>query len=267
MRGPESSLTTKGWRNFAGVHGRLRSPLRPSKGDVEAVRRAIDGDDKSILLLGVTPELSGLGRELVAIDNSPRMLAQVWPGDRDGRRAILANWTDLPFASGSFDVVIGDASLNAAPEQVEEVLAEARRVLLPAGKLAVRLFCSPEEPETLDLIREDVFAGWPGNLHALKWRIAMALAASRPRATVPVQEILAAFERMFPDRAQLAAATGWPGEDIATLDAYAGADHSLGFPTLSAIMKVIGRHFADLTVVPAAGYPLAERCPTVVAAR
>jgi hypothetical protein len=72
---------------------------------------------------------------------------------------------------------------------------------------------------------------------------------------------------MFPDRAQLAAATGWPGEDIATLDAYAGADHSLGFPTLSAIMKVIGRHFADLTVVPAAGYPLAERCPTVVAAR
>jgi SAM-dependent methyltransferase len=267
VQGADSSLTTKGWRNFAGVHGKLRPPLRPSEGDVENLRRSIAADDKRILLLGVTPELSVLGRELVAVDNSPRMLAEVWPGDRENRRAVLADWTDLPFETGSFDAVIGDASPNAAPDQVDEVLAEARRVLAPGGKLAFRLFCSPEEPETLESIRSDVFSGWPGNLHALKWRIAMALAASKPRASVPVREILAAFDRLFPDRAQLAAATGWPAEDIATLDAYVGADHSLGFPTLSSLRSMIGRHFSDISTVAAAGYPLAERCPTVVATR
>lgn len=267
MQGADSSLTTKGWRNFAGVHGKLRPPLRPSEGDVENLRRSIAADDKRILLLGVTPELSVLGRELVAVDNSPRMLAEVWPGDRENRRAVLADWTDLPFETGSFDAVIGDASPNAAPDQVDEVLAEARRVLAPGGKLAFRLFCSPEEPEALESIRSDVFSGWPGNLHALKWRIAMALAASKPRASVPVREILAAFDRLFPDRAQLAAATGWPAEDIATLDAYVGADHSLGFPTLSSLRSMIGRHFSDISTVAAAGYPLAERCPTVVATR
>jgi SAM-dependent methyltransferase len=267
VRGTDSSLATRDWHNFAGVHARLRAPLRPAPGDVENFRRSAAGDDKRVLLLGVTPELSVLGRELTAIDNSPRMLANVWPGDREGRRAILGDWTDLPFASGSFDAVIGDASLNAAPEQVEEVLAEAKRVLCPGGKLAFRLFCSPEEPEALDFIRTDVFAGWPGNLHALKWRIAMAVAASAPRAIVPVQQILAAFDRMFPHRAELAAATGWPAEDIATLDAYVGADHSLGFWTLSIMKSRIGRHFPDLSVVPASDYPLAERCPMVVATR
>ena len=267
MRGTDSSLAARDWRNFAGVHASLRAPLRPAPSDVENFRRSAAGDDKRVLLLGVTPELSVLGSELTAIDNSPRMLANVWPGDREGRRAILGDWTDLPFASGSFDAVIGDASLNAAPEQVDEVLAEARRVLSAGGKLAFRLFCSPEEPETLDFIRTDVLAGWPGNLHALKWRIAMVLAASAPRATVPVQEILAAFDRTFPDRAGLAAATAWPAEDIATLDAYVGADHSLGFPTLSSLKSSIGRHFSDLSVVSASDYPLAERCPMVVATR
>jgi SAM-dependent methyltransferase len=257
-------LTTGGWRNFAGVYGRLRPPLRPSPIDVANLSRAISHDDKRILLLGVTPELSVLGRELTAVDNSPSMLARVWPGDQTLRRAVIGDWTNLPFADATFDAAIGDGSLNSAPEVVDEVLAEVKRVLVPEGKAAFRLFCAPEEPETLESIADDLGAGWPGNLHALKWRIAMTLAASKPRAIVPVQEILVAFNRMFPDRTRLAAGTGWSPDDIATLDAYVGADHSLGFPTLSTLLRVIKRHFSDVSVVAASGYPLAGRCPTVI---
>lgn len=253
-----------GWRNFAEVFARLGPPLRPAPIDVANLGRAISHEDKRILLFGVTPELSVLGCELTAVDNSPRMLSQVWPGDRPSRRAIIGDWTDLPFADASFDAVMGDASLNAASDLVDEVLRETRRVLREDGKVALRLFCSPEEPETLESIAEDLAAGWSGNLHALKWRIAMSLAASKPRAIVPVQEILVAFNRMFPDRAALAASTGWSPGDIATLDAYVGADHSLGFPTLSSFRSVIEQHFSDVSVVTAAGYPLAERCPTVI---
>jgi SAM-dependent methyltransferase len=212
----------------------------------------------------VTPELSVLGPDLTAVDNSPRMLAEVWPGDGEARRAILADWTDLPFAQGTFDAVIGDGSLNSAPEAVDEVLTEAKRVLAPGGKAAFRLFCAPEEAETLQSIMDDLGAGWPGNVHALKWRIAMVLAAPRPRAIVPVREILGEFNRMFPDRTALAARTGWSQDDIATLDAYVGADHSLGFPSLSAFLRDFERHFRKVCVVRASGYPLAERCPTVI---
>jgi SAM-dependent methyltransferase len=252
-----------GWRNFSSVYSRLRPPLKPSPSDVRSFGRAIPGGAR-VLLLGVTPELAVLGTDLTAIDNSPRMLAQVWPGDADNRRAIIGDWTALPFDDGSFDTVVGDGSLNAAPDCVDEVLAEAARMLAPGGKAAFRLFCSPERSESPQSIREDVEAGWSGNFHALKWRIAMSLAPSRPRAAVPVQSILELFNHMFSDRDQLAAQTGWPADDIATIDAYVDADHSLGFPTLSSMQATLERHFAHVTVVPGTGYALAERCPIVI---
>lgn len=267
MEGADSALTAGGWRNFASVYGRLRPPLRPSAADLDNFRSAVSPGEERILLLGVTPELSVLGKRLTAVDNSPKMLERVWPGDRPDRRAILADWTQLPFDGGSFDAVVGDGSLNSAPEQVDEVLGEAARVLKAGGKAAFRLFCAPEAAESLEAIEADVASGWNGNVHALKWRIAMSLAASRPDAVVPVAEILEAFNRMFPDRAALAAHTRWPAEDIATLDAYLGADHSLGFPTLSTFRTLLERYFQDVSIAEASGYPLAERCPTVICGR
>jgi SAM-dependent methyltransferase len=220
--------------------------------------------DGRLLLLGVTPELSVLGKELVAVDNSPRMIERVWPGDEEKRRAIIGDWTDLPFEDGTFGAVIGDGSINSAPEVMEQVIGEVRRVLRPGGRAVFRMFCSPEEPESLALIAEDLDRGWRGNLHALKWRIAMALAASMPTAIVPVGMILEAFNDMFPERSELASRTGWAMEEIATLDAYSGAGHSMGFPTLAGILDLAGPHLKHVSVLPGAGYPLAERCPTLV---
>ena len=261
---PHPAKPISEWRNFAGVHARLRPPLRPAPSDVAAFRAAIEGSDARVLLLGVTPELSVLGAQLTAVDNSPRMLARVWPGDRAGRRAMLGDWSALPFEDGAFDAVIGDGSLNSAPGQLQAIFGEIGRVLAPGGKAVFRLFASPETPETLEGIASDVTDGWGGNVHALKWRIAMALAAREPDAIVAVRDILAAFDRLFPDRASLAAQTGWGLEEIDTLDAYLGADHSLAFPTASRMIELASPYFSDTRVLDSHGYPLAERCPTVV---
>jgi SAM-dependent methyltransferase len=254
----------KEWRNFASVYGKLRPPLRPSPSDVANIREGIAGSDRRVLLLGVTPELSVLGEELVAVDNSPRMIARAWPGDDERRRALLADWTDLPFEDSAFDAAIGDGSLNSAPGQVEPVLREVKRVMRPGGRATFRIFSSPEDPEDMQSIHSDVGAGRCGNLHALKWRIAMTIAAAMEHATVPVRSILEAFDDMFPDRSMLAAKTGWSLDEIATLDAYDGADHSLSFPTLPQLLEMGAPFFARAHVIENKGYPLAERCPTIV---
>jgi SAM-dependent methyltransferase len=259
-----SETSTRLWRNFPGVFGKLRPPLRPSPGDVANIERGMAGGGGRVLLLGVTPELSTLGNELIAIDNSPRMIEIVWPGDDHRRRAMVGDWTQLPFDDGAFDAVIGDGSINSAPEVMEQVIREARRVLRPGGRAVFRMFCSPEKPESLDAIREDVELGRSGNLHALKWRIAMSLAAATPNRIVAVQTILQRFDELFPDRTELAARTGWSLEEIATLDAYSGADHSMGFPTVSEIRDLAAPHLTHVSVMAGSGYPLAERCPTLV---
>jgi SAM-dependent methyltransferase len=192
------------------------------------------------------------------------MIERVWPGDTERRRAILGDWTELPFEDCSFDAVIGDGSLNSAPEVMEQVVSEINRVLRPDGRAAFRMFCSPEQEESLAAIMDDLGCGRVGNLHALKWRIGMSLAALKPNAIVPVRTILQTFNEMFPDRARLAGQTGWSLEEIATLDAYSGADHSMGFPTLSALLDRAAPHLVHLAVLQGTGYPLAERCPTVV---
>ena len=256
MPGPE-------WHHFPALHGRLAPPLRPAPADVSNFRAAIAGSDRRVLLLGVTPELSVLGQSLVAIDASPVMIERIWPGDRPDRRALLGQWSALPFEDGAFDAVIGDGSLNSAPHHVDTVLAETKRVLAPSGRAVFRLFCAPETPQSLETIAQDVIGGRGGNIHALKWRIGMALAAGNPESIVHSRSILAEFDRLFPDRDRLAATTGWAREEIATLDAYVGSDHSLAFWTLSRTIALAGPHFAKASATEGAGYPLAERCPTV----
>ena len=264
---PASAEGVTDWRNFAAVYGRLRAPLRPSPGDVAHFAGAIAGHDARVLLLGVTPELSVLGDDLTAIDHAPRMLSDVWIGDRSDRRAVRGDWTRLPFAESSFTTVIGDGSLNSAPGLEPDMLREIDRVVADGGRAVFRSFCSPDAAETLSAVRSDVVNGWDGNFHALKWRIAMALAASDANRTVAVGTILAAFDDLFPNRPELASTTGWSLDAIATIDAYAGAAHSLAFPTLAELLDTAAPCFAEAQVLAGSGYPLAERCPTIVWSR
>jgi hypothetical protein len=101
----------------------------------------------------------------------------------------------------------------------------------------------------------------------LKWRVAMALAATRPRAIVAVADILDAFNGMFPDRAKLAAQSGWNADAISTVDSYAGAEHSLSFPTLRSLLRLVQLRFSDVRVHRGTGYPLAARCPIIACSR
>lgn len=255
------------WTRFADLHRHLDAPLRPLPQDVDLMRRAIAGRDGAVLLLGVTPGLAALGADLTAVDGALRMIREVWPGDRPDRRAMVGDWRHLPVADASRDAVIGDGALNSAGRCLNEVLGEIARILKPDGIAAFRCFCAPEAPEDLAAIGRDVAAGGCGNFHALKWRIAMALAAEAPDRYVPVAQTLQTFNALFPDRAALCALTGWPESDVASIDFYEDASHGLVYPTEREMIARLAAHFPHATALHVAGYPLAERCPTLVFAR
>jgi SAM-dependent methyltransferase len=251
------------WRNFPGVYHRLAPPLRPASGDVERMRKAICGCDDHSLLLGVTPGIAALGKDLVAVEGSRAMIDRLWPGDQPDRRAIVGDWTALPFETGQFGAVIGDGALNSVAGGLDSLIGEIARVLRVGGIAAQRIFASPDDRESLETVRSDALAGRIGNVHALKWRIAMAIAEA-PDYLVAVADILGTFNAMFPDRSELASVTGWDPLEIDTLDAYVGAWHSLCFPTRGAVEARGSGRFASFRLVESEGYPLAERCPLVV---
>ena len=80
------------WEELARKWDRYGPPICPDHSDVAHYRAGIAGAEAHVLLLGVTPQLAGLGTRLTALDGSQAMIDHVWPGNTPGRRAILGDW-------------------------------------------------------------------------------------------------------------------------------------------------------------------------------
>ena len=255
------------WQAFRRRWPRLRPPLRPNADIVAAIAGQIDGHDARVLQLGVTPELASLGRDLTAVDWSEEMAARIWPGDRADRRAVLADWRAMPPFPHPFTAAIGDGSLNTLewPHDIGAVLANVAARLAAGGRIAIRCYLSPDAAESLAGLAADVAAGREPSPHAFKWRLAMALCAARGDANIALEVIWRALDEMFPDRNALAAASGWDVDDIGDFDAYRGSPATYCFPTAAQIVGAIPPPFSNVRFAPAGDYPLAERCPILVA--
>src|SRR5262245_49163572 len=103
---------SQAWSDFHRRFPLLGPPLVVLPEIVEQVAAAIDGHDHTVLLLGVTPVLSELGRSLVAVDRSAMMIEHVWPGNDARRRVVQADWRSMAPDGGPFTAVIGDGSFN-----------------------------------------------------------------------------------------------------------------------------------------------------------
>jgi len=256
------SEPNKHWQNFAKQWNRLGSPLRPCAEDVENFRSAMGNTPGRCLLLGVTPELAGLTPDITAIDNSAAMIGTLW---QDKNEAILGDWLDMPFADRSFDTLIGDGCLVllSQPGQHEQFFAQAHRVLAPGGKLLLRVFVGAEDGEDRERVCAEALNGKMQNFHAFKWRLSMAIASESPDFGVNVAETCATFNRLIPDRAALAAATGWTAEDIATIDFYRDSSARYCYAPLSEVRKAIPPSLRETCVIYG-HYELAERCPILI---
>ena len=84
-----------------------------------------------------TRELARLGARMLAIDVAPTFIRHALAAERAeplGIAYLVADATDLPFASGSFDFVTAFMSMMDMADQ-DRALCEAARVLRPGGFL------------------------------------------------------------------------------------------------------------------------------------
>lgn len=255
------------WERFQALWDEILPPLRPPPSAVRAFREAASPRGRRVLVLGVTPELAVLGRRTTAVDHAREMIENVWPGSRDGRRVLEADWRSMPLDRRSVDVAYGDGAINvlAFPEEVVPVLTEVDRVLAPGGRAVFRVYCRPEPPETLDDLARSVHAGNAANVFSLKWRLAMArVAEADDGPSVEVPELLEAFDATFPDRRALAADTGISPGMIDTVDLWEGSQKTFSFPTLRESLDLLEPRFGEVGVTGSGDYPLSERCPLLV---
>jgi hypothetical protein len=190
----------------------------------------------------------------------------VWIGDRPDRRALLADWREMDLPRGHFTAAVGDGSLSCLvwPHDYRRALGRVADALVPRGVLAVRCFVAPDEPKTAEAIADDVLAGRVASFYSARWRLAMALAGS---GNVAVTQVHAAFERLFPDRAALAAVTGWDPAAIDQIDAYRDSDLVYSFLNRRDLLETVDERFGNARFVSSGDYPMAEHYPLLVAER
>jgi hypothetical protein len=268
------------WKDHARQWSLVRPPLRPCAEDnaqtaIESVSwlNTLNRRAPGVLVLGVTPELTGLpfapGTRVVAVDNSPHMIRALWQGaNRNGHRAVCADWRALPLAPGTINLALADGSFSALPYPAGySALTEELRRLMPSGsRCVIRCFMQINPRETVEEVFSDLAADRIGNFHILKWRLAMALQPSLEEG-VAVGSVWEAVHARWRDAAELAGLLGWPLDEVRTIQVYRGIPTRYTFPTEAeyrAFFPAAG--FSILKwLVPA--YELGERCPTLVLER
>ena len=245
----------------------LTPPLRPPEAAVAAVREQIRDKRGRALLLGVTPELADVTPQLVAVDRNFSMVANVWPGNTPSRHAMVGDWRRPTFKSATFAICIADGSLSflTFPDETVALLHELTRILEKGGRMVIRLYLSPDVPETVPALREQALSGKIGNFHAFKIRLAMSLASKRPVPHIAVADILQSFNVLFENREELVRMTGWCREQIDTIDFYKDSSVFFSLPRQNQLLSIVYSVFPNARLVPSGVYEMAELCPLLVA--
>lgn len=98
----------------------------------------------------LTEALSDAGAEVTGLDFSPAMLAAA-RARVPGAAFVEGDAQAMPFADGSFDVVVSNVGLGHVPDQPKAV-AEIARVLKPGGVAALSSWSAPEDSPSFQVV-------------------------------------------------------------------------------------------------------------------
>ena len=241
---------------------RIKPPLRPHPRSIQTQIDLVGDKTDRVLVLGVTPELTGSFENVTAVDKEPRMVEHFWEGDSANRHAILADWVDVDLPENHFTAVVGDGSMNLVgfPDGITRLLERLLGLMAPGGVFAVRAFSRPDEPVSKDDI---LTHGLRMPLDAFRCYLNMHI-ASTEGTVIPSRRMLEVFDDLFPDRTVLCKKTGWDINDVSfSMDAYRNSTASTAYPTKAQWLSAVPGSAVDARMVSTSGYPLAENYPVL----
>lgn len=262
-----TSVSKPHFQSLIALWSKLQLPLRPQEPVPSTVAALLPkGRRTRLLLMGVTPDYVDLTDDLTAIDWSAEMIAHVWPGDTQTRRAELGDWRSMPFEADQFDAAVGDNSMSllAYPGDLDQALGELRRVLRPGGRAVIRWFLAPDTAPTDTELVSFVDELDAEGADALRWRFAIDAVHSADGQNVRVTEAYEKYTRLFPDLEKLAYDKGWDAGQQTRLELYRGSEMELAFPKREEMEAVARRHFDHIDYFPSGDYIMAEFAPLVV---
>ena len=270
-------MKIKTWNKNAIQWDSVGPPLRPCDADIARLETTISKlypkenhhKKKSALLLGVTPEITGMAwpenTQLLAVDRMMAMITHVWPGSTEiEAEAICGDWMQLPLQNKWADLVIGDGSFTffSFPEQYRQMVQELKRIMADGAYLLVRFFVQAEEKETSAEVFADLYDGKIANFHVFKWRLTMSLQQDLSRGSC-VSDVWDAWNTHSKGAENLAQHLNWPINEINTMESFKNGDTIYYFPDADAVRELLGNDFNEIGVF-VENYQLAERCPLMV---
>lgn len=264
LAGPDDA-TGSPPRDFHRRWPSLRPPLRPTTATAAQIAGLLADCIDPLLLLGVTPELAAIERDVIALDWNPAMIDLAWPGDDARHHALLGDWKAMPLGDASVGGALSDGAITmlAWPGDAQRVFGELARTVRPAGRIVLRCFATSEPFESAAAVCADALAGGT-EFHAFKLRFNMAVAREDGGIAVASARLFERFGQCFPDRAALAEAAGWSLETIAEIDAYAGSAYIHCYPTRAELAGLLADWPGRWRFEETMGYPLADHCPLLV---
>jgi len=252
----------------------MAAPIVPAVEDIafaeKTVLAAARGRAPSALLLGLTRGLAAMrwpaGSSLVAVEWSAAMINRIWSIDglSAASHVVRADWRELPLASASQDIVVGDGcySVFASLRDATLLNGEVRRVLRPGGLFCIRCFARPARGLTIGGVFDELRAGRIANVFLLQWLLAMAVHGTT-RDGVILDTVWRAWRDQVPRPRDLFARHGWPENSDWTFDRWKGVRIRYSFPTAEELGEIAAPLFDGVERhVPA--YPWGECFPSMI---
>jgi hypothetical protein len=224
-----------------------------------------NGKAPQALLLGVTPEIVEMQwperSSLTAVDNSLPMVRTRWPGNIPGTRtAVCGNWLALPYRDCSFDVAIGDGSINSLKYPGElRVLAEAvSRTLRRDGILILRSYIQSPRQESPG----EIYADSVSCFNTLKLRLLMAVQPD-PREGVALRDVYTSWMLRRNLNVESPLGAGWLTPEAEMMELYRDSKTVYAFPTLQELRCVLHEFFEEISI-SFPSYDMGDRCPILL---
>ena len=259
-------MSTNHWDGLFRAWSTLPTPVRVASQVIDAIKAEVADVRGRILLLGMTSGLFDAGADITAIDQSSRLVGDLWQGNAPGRQAIVGDWLHLPIAPASFAACIGDGSLISFdyPDRLRLLFDSVASCLKPGGRFSCRVFLAPDRSETIADLEAAIDRQQTTSFQHFKFRLAMAIGTELGSPNIRVAQIPEIFDSRFPDRSKLAAATGWDRSEINTIDIYRGSNAIYAFPTKSQLLSAIPKAFGNPRFVTVVNHPMGFQWPILV---